>query len=49
MEFTLGRIGLEVTSEWIMWSIAIIVITGFIVYLGIKKIIISELGEMKKK
>lgn len=49
MEFTLGRIGLEVTLEWIMLSIVTIVAIGFIVYLGVKKIIISELGEMRKK
>ncbi len=49
MEFTLGRIGLEVTLRWIIWSIVTIVVVSFIVYLGVKKIIISELGEMKKK
>ena len=49
MEFTLGRIGLEVTLRWIMLSIVIIVAVGFIIYLGIKKIIILELEEMRKK
>ena len=49
MEFTLGRIGLEVTLRWIILSIVTIVTVGFIIYLGIKKIIILELGEMRKK
>jgi len=40
---------LEVTPEWVMSSIVVIVAVSFTVYLGIKKIIILELEEMENE